>query len=189
MDEQLIGLGETANRLNGILDAVERFVDSTLSVDEKREYIENGYGHLMETLRPDFPHPKATDDLNLSLLGLDPKPFEQKLRELTTSFRMNGMELSDKGQVVISAAKKKEVREKNRVYTKNQNQNRVFDVATKLIGKLSPDIIEYNEYIPGNYSLRSNMQEIADAFGFIDVEQNEAGEHRFVPNVARIKQY
>lgn len=88
-----------------------------------------GYEDILNLFRPDYPFPKATDDKNLELLGIDTSSIKKDasiLKSLKDGFILKG------NQVEISEEWHKANEEKHTYRTKTEAEDKVFEYATKL---------------------------------------------------------
>jgi len=127
---------ENAEKLNESLSTAMDFVDGPLTDEEKEELLQGGFKQAMEIMRGKYQFPKADDDFNLKSMGKDPLPTKKALVSSNALFKGYKYQVNN-GNVVLTDEGRNEIVESLTVYTKNQKQNDVYQLAVDICEKIN----------------------------------------------------
>jgi hypothetical protein len=120
----------SVNNANSKIEKAEEFLKRKLTDDEKQTFMKIGFAFVMSELRKDFQFPNATDDFNLQAAGIDVSGIRQDLQAMPHLTHFD-TEIVD-GLFVVSQKAKDNALEAATVYTENEKQNKVFEIAKRL---------------------------------------------------------
>jgi len=140
-EQQKEMLSHAITDLFGILKQLD---EPKLTDEDLQKFLKIGKPMIIDYFRKGFPHPKASDQINLDLLGISKLTTSNidRASSLITNFDIVNQ------KPVLKEKAKLRVEKNNTILTENEKQNKAFEVASMFL-KASTDAIE-NDFI-GKY--------------------------------------
>ena len=168
---------EAAKLINREFEKLDTFLEEEPTNKSRRELISKGYLFVQERLKRNLPFPNAPLQDNYRLMGKDPAPFKKIIAQLITDFRNNNLIID--GTVVKTDFDQASVlTEKYTIYTENELENEVLDLAERLVVFLnenSSGISKFTRIYPGPTDEgRVGISNVSEILQVVDSDKNES---------------
>lgn len=167
---------DSVTSLNAFIGNCAKVCDMTFDKKQKDGIRDNGVTFIIDHLKPEFPHPKATDKINLQTLGIDLDKLQAL--EKYPVWRQYPIEQNENG--VFELASDPEQIQSCYYYTENDKQVEAYNLAVKISNLI-------NEAIAENFIPERQAYKFIGLEGILTANSEQTRAKPDNENIARLK--